>query len=156
MTSKTTYSTSSPYEEKFGYYRAVRTGSYIFVAGTTAVDPNSPASAPQVLFPGDARRQTVTALRECIAAIEAVAPEGGPGAASVVRVKMYVGRHEDCEAVGAGFREVLGKDQNGEDTRGTGTGTGLGAVATMIVVHGGFVHPDMLVEVEVDAVLRTP
>ena len=135
------YATSSPFEDIIGYYRAVRHGNHIFVSGTTAVDPHSPASAPQILYPGDAKQQTRVALEECIKAIQAL---GGKGAQSVVRVKMFVSRHEDCLAVGEGFREVLGKHLHCD-----GDGQ-IGAAATMIVVQNGFINKDMLVEIEVD------
>ncbi|KAL4737339.1 hypothetical protein BDV11DRAFT_206861 [Aspergillus similis] len=134
------YSTSSPFEERIGYYRAVRHGQHIFVSGTTAVDPASPAHAPQILFPNDARQQTRVALQECIKAIQAL---GGKGAEDVVRVRMFVSRHEDCTAVGQGFTETLGR----------GSRPGIGAAATMLVVRDGFVDERMLVEIEVDAML---
>jgi enamine deaminase RidA (YjgF/YER057c/UK114 family) len=140
---KKLYATSSPFEEIFGYYRAVRHGKQIFVSGTTAVDPHSPPSAPQILFPGDAKQQTKAALEQCIKAIQAL---GGKGAQSVLRVKMFVGRHEDCLAVGEGFREVLGKHLQSED------GGQIGTAATMIVVQNGFINKDMLVEIEVDGI----
>lgn len=133
------YSTSSPFETQIGYYRAVRHGHQIFVSGTTAVDPESPPSAPQILFTGDARKQTHAALTECINAIKAL---GGKGAESVVRVKMFVSRREDCPAVGEGFKEILARD-----------GAGIGTTATMIVVNG-FIDEAMLVEVEVDAIVE--
>lgn len=133
------YATSSPFEQQIGYYRAVRHSQQIFVSGTTAVDPQSPPSAPQILFPGDAREQTRVALMECIKAVQGL---GGRGLESVVRVRMFVGRHEDCGLVGEAFREVLGKDNAG----------GVGAAATMIVVQGGFLDERMLVEIEVDAI----
>ncbi|ODM22545.1 hypothetical protein SI65_00133 [Aspergillus cristatus] len=136
--SKELHATTSPFEDKIGYYRAVRHGSSIFVSGTTAVDPNSPPSAPQIFYPGNARQQTRVALNECIKAVQAL---GGQGAESIVRVRMFVARNEDCGPVGEGFREVLGKD-NGEQ---------VGTAATMVVV-GGFVDEGMLVEVEVDAI----
>lgn len=136
--SKQFYATTSPFEDKIGYYRAVRHGSQIFVSGTTGVDPESSPTAPQILYPGDAREQTRVALNECIKAVQAL---GGQGAESVVRVRMFVARHEDCGPVGEGYRKVLGKE-NGE---------GIGGAATMVVV-GGFVDEGMLVEVEVDAV----
>lgn len=61
----------------------------------------------------------------------------------MVRVKMFVGRRDVCGVVGEGFREVFGMgDRVGE----------VGTAATMIVVQGGFVDDEMLVEVEVDAV----
>lgn len=138
---KQVFSTSSPWEASIGYYRAVRRGNQIFVAGSTATNPNSPNSppeAPQVRFPGDARQQTVLILKEIIQAVQAV---GGKGAEDVVRCKMYVSRKENCSAVAAGFKEILGKDD----------ASGIGVVATMIVVSG-FVDDDMLVEIEVDAI----
>ncbi|KAL4980753.1 hypothetical protein BDW66DRAFT_156473 [Aspergillus desertorum] len=126
--------------ERIGYYRAVRRGQHIFVSGTTAVDPASPAHAPQILFPDDARQQTRVALQECIKAIQAL---GGEGAEDVVRVRMFVSRPEDCTAVGEGFTETLGR----------GSHPGVGAAATMLVVRDGFVDERMLVEIEVDAML---
>ncbi|KAF9894965.1 hypothetical protein FE257_004588 [Aspergillus nanangensis] len=137
--SKQFHSTPSPFEQRIGYYRAVRHGSLIFVSGTTAVDPQTPPSAPQIQFPGDARQQTRVALAECVAAVQAL----GGTEASIVRVRMFVARPQDCMAVGDGFREVLGKEKGGE----------VGAAATMIVVRDGFVDGGMLVEVEVDAVV---
>ncbi|KAJ5223649.1 hypothetical protein N7468_008191 [Penicillium chermesinum] len=136
--SKQLFSTSSPWEVSIGYYRAIRRGNLIFVAGSTATDPTSPPEAPKVRFPGDARRQTILILQEIIQAIQAV---GGKGAEDVVRCKMYVRRKEDTSAVAAGFKEILGQD---------GTGR-IGTTATMIVVNG-FVDDEMLVEIEVDAI----
>lgn len=138
-TKKRFFSTSSPWEARIGYYRAIRHDHQIYVAGSTAADPNSPPEAPRVRFPGDARQQTRVILEEIIQAIRAV---GGRGAESIVRCKMFVSRKEDCGAVGEGFRDVLGK-QNGEQ---------IGAAATMIVVANGFVDDEMLVEIEVDAI----
>ncbi|KAL4765342.1 uncharacterized protein BDW70DRAFT_147047 [Aspergillus foveolatus] len=134
------YSTSSPFEERIGYYRAVRRGQHIFVSGTTAVDPASPAHAPQILFPDDAHQQTRVALQEIIKAIQAL---GGKGAEDIVRVRMFVSRPEDCTAVGQGFTEILGRESR----------PGVGAAATMLVVRDGFVDERMLVEIEVDAML---
>ncbi|KAH8424154.1 YjgH family protein [Aspergillus melleus] len=139
--SKQCFATSSPFEEKIGYYRAVRHGQHIFVSGTTAIDPASPSDAPQILFPGDARQQTRVALGECIQAIQAL---GGKGSESVVRVRMFVSRPEDCVAVGEGFSEVLGR----------GGHPGVGAAATMVVVRDGFVDARMLVEIEMDAMVQ--
>ncbi|EYE97105.1 YjgH family protein [Aspergillus ruber CBS 135680] len=113
------YATTSPFEDKIRYYRAVRHGSQIFVSGTTAVDPKSSPTAPQILYLGDARQQTRVALNECIKAVHAL---GGQGAESV-RVRMFVVRDDDCGPVGEGYREILGK----------GKGDGIGAAATMVV-----------------------
>ncbi|KAL4907964.1 hypothetical protein BDW74DRAFT_166542 [Aspergillus multicolor] len=135
------YSTSSPFEERIGYYRAVRHGQHIIVSGTTAIDPASPAQAPQILFPDDARLQTRVALQECLKAVQAL---GGEGAENVVRVRMFVSRPEDCTAVGEGFTEILGRKSQ----------PGVGAAATMLVVRNGFVDERMLVEIEVDAIVE--
>lgn len=133
------YATNSPWEAKIGYYRAVRRGPFVFVSGTTAVDPTSNTTSPKVLHPGDAKAQALIAFGEIFKAIQAF---GGRGAESIVRTKMFVQRQEDCAAVAEAFTEVLGK-QNGD---------GYGTAATMIVV-GGFVDLDMLVEIECDAMV---
>ncbi|OQE44847.1 hypothetical protein PENCOP_c002G05831 [Penicillium coprophilum] len=138
------FATSSPYEDKIGYYRAIRHGNQIFVSGTTAVDPCSPANEPRILHPADAKQQTCVALEECIRAIQGL---GGKGPEDIIRVKMFVSRHENCEAVGQGFKEILGKHNIGE-------GGMIGAAATMIVVNDGFINKDMLVEIEVDAIVE--
>ncbi|KAJ5735879.1 Chitin synthase C [Penicillium malachiteum] len=135
------HSTSSPWEARIGYYRAVRRGNQIFVSGSTAADPDSPPEAPTVRFPGDARQQTRLILSEIIQAIQAV---GGQGAESIVRCRMFVSRKEDCTAVGEGFREILGKHHGGQ----------VGAAATMIVVANGFVDDNMLVEIEANAIVE--
>jgi enamine deaminase RidA (YjgF/YER057c/UK114 family) len=125
------YRTANPYEAAFGHSRAVRRGNQIFVSGTTSVSTNSPQ--PVVLHPPDAYLQTVTALYESISAIEKL----GGKKEDVVRVKLYVRRQEDCSRAGEGMKDVLGG--------GTWAATMIAGVA--------FVHHDMLVEVEVDAVV---
>ncbi|CAD0096547.1 unnamed protein product [Aureobasidium vineae] len=133
------HSTNSPWEAKIGYYRTVRRGPFVFVSGTTAVDPSSNAASPKVLHPDDAKAQAHVALQEILNAVRAL---GGRGAESIVRTKMFVARQKDCGAVARALSEVLGK-QNGDD---------IGCAATMIVV-GGFVDPEMLVEIECDAMV---
>lgn len=73
---------------------------------------------------------------------------------------MYVAKPEDCGAVGEGFREVFGKQngfpssaRDGEGALIQGKKGEVGVVATMVVVKDGFVEKDMLVEVEVDAIV---
>ncbi|QKX59043.1 uncharacterized protein TRUGW13939_06173 [Talaromyces rugulosus] len=157
---KTFYSTRSPYEHKFGYYRALRRKSHIFVSGTTAISiPTSDTTSdtpPQIQFPHDARQQTIFAFQESIRAVRAL----GGHLSDVVRVRMYVAKPEDCGAVGEGFREVFGKKngppsstRDGEGALIQGEEGEVGVVATMVVVKGGFVENDMLVEVEVDAIV---
>lgn len=63
-----------------------------------------------------------------------------------MRVRMFVARHDDCDEVGKTFRAMFtraGSNRDGD----------MGTAATMIVVRDGFVNKDMLVEVEVDAMV---
>ncbi|THW81839.1 YjgH family protein [Aureobasidium pullulans] len=132
------YATNSPWEEAIGYYRAVRHDKNIYISGTTAVDPFSTPSNPRVLHPGDAAAQTRVTIDEIVKAIKAL---GGRGAESIVRTKMYVQRQQDCGPVGEVFNDMVGK----------GKGSEFGCAATMVVV-GGFCDPEMLVEIECDAI----
>ncbi|TIA32144.1 hypothetical protein D6C78_08430 [Aureobasidium pullulans] len=132
------YATNSPWEEAIGYYRAVRHNKNIYISGTTAVDPFSTPSNPRVLHPGDAAAQTRVTIDEIVKAIKAL---GGRGAESIVRTKMYVQRQQDCGPVGEVFKDMVGK----------GKGSEFGCAATMVVV-GGFCDPEMLVEIECDAI----
>lgn len=140
--SKTLHKTNNPYESKFGYARAIRKKDYIFVSGTTSANPDPATSdaAPTVLYPGDAEAQTQTALSE---ALKAVVGLGG-SVFDVVRVRLFVGLEEVTGDVGRGMKEFFEKE---------GAGREVGFAATMIVVKGGFVNADMLVEVEIDAIV---
>ncbi|EED17178.1 YjgH family protein [Talaromyces stipitatus ATCC 10500] len=132
------YGTNSPWELSIGHYRAVRHGQLIYVSGSTAADPDSSPNAPGVLFPGDARKQALYTFGKIIDAIKAL---GGRGAESIVRTRMFVRRQEDCSPVSEAFRDILGRDN----------GSGIGTAATMVIV-AGFCDPNMLVEIECDAV----
>lgn len=86
-----------------------------------------------MLHPGDAYSQTVTAFCESIAAVKKL----GGKSEDIVRVKMFVRREEDADAVGKGMKDTLS-----------------GAWAATMIVGVGFVNREMLVEVEVDAVVE--
>lgn len=132
------YATESPWEEKYGHYRAIRIGQQIYVSGTTAADPDSPPNKPRVLCPGDARGQTRAILNEIIKAIQNL---GGRGAESIFRTQLFLQRHEDAPEVMAGFTEVLGRQLGGD----------IGSTAILLVVSN-FADPKMLVEIMVDAI----
>lgn len=136
---KTFHTTSNPYEKQFGYHRAVRKGPFIFVSGTTALDPTT----GKIKHPNDAANQTIVAFREALKAVEAL----GGKKEDICRVRMFVGRTEDCEVVGRAFQGGF------ESTAEEAERTQVGCAATMIVVPGGFVSGEMVVEVEVDAVV---
>ncbi|KAF9238968.1 YjgF-like protein [Melanogaster broomeanus] len=123
------YRTLNPYEKKFGYCRAVKRGSFIFVSGTTAID----VETGKVVHPTSAYDQALKAFREIISAVEAL--EGKKG--DIVRVRMFVTYDDDSGAVGRALKEVLGDVE---------------PAATMIL-GAKFVSPDMRVEIEADAIL---
>ena len=81
---KTFYSTPNhPFEKRYGYYRAVRKGPFIAVAGTTPYNPVT----QELLYPGDAGKQAAAILAEIVKAIKAV---GSKGAEDVIRVRVFL------------------------------------------------------------------
>ena len=127
MTARQLDRTGGPWEDVFGYSRAVRVGESVHVSGCTAVVDG------RVQHPGDAGAQAALALDAALASLARL----GGSAADVVRTRMYVVDRADCEAVGRAHGERF---------------AGVGPAATMVVV-AGLIDPAMLVEIEVDAVL---
>lgn len=114
-----------PWEDAYGYSRAVAAGPWVISAGCTATVDGA------VRAIGDPHAQTVTAFG---IALDALAKAGaGPG--DVVRTRMYVVDPAHTDAVGRAHAEVFGA---------------VRPAATMVVV-ARLVHPDHLVEVEVEA-----
>ncbi|KAH8082796.1 YjgF-like protein [Cristinia sonorae] len=123
------YRTANPYEQSLGYSRAIRRGNYIFVSGTTALDPNT-----GIITPGSsAYDQAVTTFAQICTAVEAL----GGRREDVMRVRMYVTEHEDFEDVARAYRETFGDHKP--------------ALTGLVGIR--FVSPDMKVEIEADAVV---
>jgi enamine deaminase RidA (YjgF/YER057c/UK114 family) len=116
---------ASPWEEEFGYSRAVQAGDFVLVAGSTAYDNGV------VLNEGDPYQQTLAAFGVAFKALAGY----GLAPADVVRTRMYITHVRDSEEVGRAHKKLF---------------DAIRPVASMVVVEG-LIDSRMMVEVEVDA-----
>jgi len=119
----------APWEGEVGYCRALRAGNAIYVTGTAPVDPDGGVHAPGEAYPQAVR---------CLEIIQAALADLGGGLKDVVRTRMYVTDIDRWEDYGRAHREAFGDHPP----------------ATAMVEVRSLIHPDMLIEIEAEAVVQ--
>ncbi len=121
-------SSGAKWESVVGYSRAVRVGSMVHVAGTTAVNNEG-----DIVGKGDGYLQT----KQIFKIIQKALEDAGASLKDVVRTRMFVTDISHWEAIGRAHGEFFRE---------------IRPASTMLEVSK-LIHPDMLIEIEVDAII---
>jgi enamine deaminase RidA (YjgF/YER057c/UK114 family) len=124
---RTNYSSGAPLEEKVGYSRMVKAGPFVFVGGTTSVQPDG------TVYGENAYEQTKYVLQKQVKLLE----QAGASAAEVVKVKVYATDMQFSGEICRAYSELF------HDIRPLCTVVGTPALN----------RPTQFVEIEMDAVI---
>lgn len=118
----------APWEPVVGYSRAVRVGSFVAVSGSAPIGPDG-----ELVGEGDPYLQT----QRCIEVIAAALEEAGCGLEHVIRTRMFVTDIDQWPDIARAHEEAFGDI----------------APATSMVEVARLIEPDVLIEIEADAIV---
>ena len=125
---KQTIKFGSPSEGRIGFSRAVRVGQHIAISGTAPIGDDG-----KTVGVGNAYAQT----RRCIEINRKALEQAGAQLEDVIRTRVMLVKIEDWEDVARAHQEAF------KDIR----------PASTFVQVAGFINPEWLVEIEMDAII---
>ena len=125
------YLSGSPWESIVGYSRLVKYGPYVFISGTTSIDENGKVVG--VRDPYVQTKQIIQTIEKSLRIINA-------NLTDIVRTRIFVTNIDDWKIIGKAYAEFF-KD--------------IQPAATMVEVKR-LIQPDLLVEIEADAITNSP